>query len=149
MVRRLAQMAELVYALVSEANGGNPVPVQVRLWAHSVSEVNVGVYVYMRIVIMYNDCMLVKNFTKIGNSYAVLIDRNILEMLGFDPENDPVQLRTDGAGIYILPVDKERGITPPVSDDNGDAGKTRGDNLDKIYNNLSKKYATTFKNLAK
>lgn len=80
--------------------------------------------------------MLVKNFTKIGNSYAVLIDRNILEMLDINPESSMVQVKTDGEGIYILPL-------------RDTAKKERGQKINQIYDDLSRRYHKTFQNLAK
>jgi antitoxin component of MazEF toxin-antitoxin module len=44
-----------------------------------------------------------KNFTKHGNSYAVVIDKPIMELLGMGPETT-LELTTDGTALKITPV---------------------------------------------
>lgn len=55
-------MAELAYALVSEANGGNPVPVQIRLWAqmrgHSKSISGVAFFLHKKPQILHRHIRL-------------------------------------------------------------------------------------------
>ena len=46
---------------------------------------------------------MVKTLTKHGNSYALVIDRAILELLQMDPER-PVELTTDGNALTIRPM---------------------------------------------
>lgn len=46
---------------------------------------------------------MIKNFVKHGNSWAVVIDRPILELLKIDPESQ-IELTTDGTSIRIAPV---------------------------------------------
>ncbi len=47
---------------------------------------------------------ITKKLTKHGNSYALIIERPILELLGIDPEVE-LQISTpDGASIVITPV---------------------------------------------
>ena len=46
---------------------------------------------------------MLKNFVKHGNSWALVVDRPILDLLKIDPER-PVELTTDGASIRITPV---------------------------------------------
>ena len=43
---------------------------------------------------------MLKNFVKHGNSWALVVDRPILDLLKIDPER-PVELTTDGASIRI------------------------------------------------
>ena len=43
---------------------------------------------------------MLKNFVKHGNSWALVVDRPILDLLKIDPEC-PVELTTDGASIRI------------------------------------------------
>lgn len=43
---------------------------------------------------------MIKNLVKHGNSWALVIDRPILELLQIDPEC-PVELTTDGSSIRI------------------------------------------------
>jgi antitoxin component of MazEF toxin-antitoxin module len=46
---------------------------------------------------------MIKNFVKHGNSWAVIIDRPIMELLKISPETE-LELTTDGKGIRIEPV---------------------------------------------
>ena len=51
---------------------------------------------------------MVKTLTRHGNSYALVIDKPILEMLQITPET-PLELMTNGDTLVIRPVrDKER-----------------------------------------
>ena len=46
---------------------------------------------------------MIKNLVKHGNSWALVIDRPILELLKMRPE-DPVEITTDGISMTIAPV---------------------------------------------
>jgi antitoxin component of MazEF toxin-antitoxin module len=46
---------------------------------------------------------MIKRLTKHGNSYALVIERPILDLLEIDPES-PVEVATDGATLTIAPV---------------------------------------------
>lgn len=46
---------------------------------------------------------MIKNLVKHGNSWALVIDRPILELLKIKPD-DPLEMTTDGTGIFISPV---------------------------------------------
>ena len=46
---------------------------------------------------------MVKTLTRHGNSYALVIDRAILELLNIDPEL-PLELTTDGNALTIRPA---------------------------------------------
>jgi antitoxin MazE len=46
---------------------------------------------------------MIKNFVRHGNSWALVIDRPILELLKISHE-DPVEISTDGKAIVISPV---------------------------------------------
>lgn len=46
---------------------------------------------------------MIKKLTKHGNSYALVIDKPILELLRITPET-PLELRTDGHAIVLAPV---------------------------------------------
>jgi len=47
---------------------------------------------------------MIKNFVKHGNSWAVVIDRPILDLLKIDPESQ-FEMTTDGKSIQITPLD--------------------------------------------
>jgi antitoxin MazE len=47
--------------------------------------------------------LMVKNLTKHGNSYALIIDRPILELLRVTPET-PFEIVTDGRCLVLAPV---------------------------------------------
>ncbi len=46
---------------------------------------------------------MVKNLTKHGNSYALLIDKPILELLRATPDT-PFEVMTDGRSLVLTPV---------------------------------------------
>lgn len=46
---------------------------------------------------------MIKTLTKHGNSYALVIDKPILELLGIQPDSQ-LELRTDGRVLTISPV---------------------------------------------
>ena len=46
---------------------------------------------------------MVKNLTKHGNSYALIIDKPILELLRVTPET-PFEIVTDGQCLVLTPV---------------------------------------------
>lgn len=46
---------------------------------------------------------MLKTLTKHGNSYALIIDRAILELLKITPET-PLEVSTDGKRLTIAPV---------------------------------------------
>ena len=46
---------------------------------------------------------MIKNFVKHGNSWALVIDRPILDLLKIRPE-DPVEITTDGTTMIIAPA---------------------------------------------
>ena len=48
---------------------------------------------------------MIKNLVKHGNSWALVIDRPILDLLKMDPEN-PVEITTDGQSMTVGPVGK-------------------------------------------
>jgi len=49
---------------------------------------------------------MIKNLVKHGNSWAVVIDRPILDLLKIVPESQ-VELTTDGKSIRIAPVNSD------------------------------------------
>jgi antitoxin component of MazEF toxin-antitoxin module len=49
------------------------------------------------------DAAVIKNLVRHGNSWALVIDRPILELLKIRPE-DPVEITTDGSTVTISPV---------------------------------------------
>ena len=49
---------------------------------------------------------MIKNLVKHGNSWAIVIDRPILELLKITPES-PVELTTDGKSIQIAPFNAD------------------------------------------
>ncbi len=52
---------------------------------------------------------MIKNLVKHGNSWAVVIDRPILDLLKINPESE-IELTTDGQSIRIAPVSKKSKI---------------------------------------
>jgi len=72
-----------------------------------------------------------KNLVKHGNSWALVIDRPILDLLKIDPEC-PVELTTDGSSIRIA-----------AAEDDSRKGKLR-----KASEKVNARYKTAFKKLA-
>jgi antitoxin component of MazEF toxin-antitoxin module len=46
---------------------------------------------------------MIKNLTKHGNSYALVIDKPILELLHVSPDT-PFEILTDGRSLVLTPV---------------------------------------------
>lgn len=61
------------------------------------------------VLILYHwERHVIKKLTKHGNSWALIIDKPVLELLDIDPET-PLQISTDGETLIIAPVrDPER-----------------------------------------
>jgi len=75
---------------------------------------------------------MIKSLTKHGNSWALVIDRPILELLNIDVET-PLDISTDGQALIISPVrDKER-----------------REKFQNALNSVNRKYRRTLKRLAK
>lgn len=73
-----------------------------------------------------------KKLTRTGNSYAVVLDRPILEAVGLGPE-DPVEVSTDGEVIVITPA--------------RDPARTK--RIRKIMDEAHRTYGEVFQRLAK
>jgi antitoxin MazE len=52
---------------------------------------------------MNGDREMVKNLTKHGNSFALVIDKAIMELLHINPDT-PLSLETDGKSLTIRPL---------------------------------------------
>lgn len=50
---------------------------------------------------------MIKRLTKHGNSYALIIEKRIMELLGIDPET-PLEISTDGDTLTVVPVRDEK-----------------------------------------
>lgn len=50
---------------------------------------------------------MIKNLTRHGNSYALVIDKAILELLKIEPDT-PLEITTDGKTLLIAPVKDAR-----------------------------------------
>ena len=48
---------------------------------------------------------MTKTLTKHGNSYALVIDKALLEVLKIEPDT-PLEIVTNGDGLFIFPVRK-------------------------------------------
>jgi antitoxin component of MazEF toxin-antitoxin module len=46
---------------------------------------------------------MIKKLTRHGNSWALVIDKPVLELLKIDPET-PLEIRTDGATLIVSPA---------------------------------------------
>lgn len=75
---------------------------------------------------------MIKTLTRHGNSYALVIDKPIMELLKIAPET-PLEITTDGQSLTVTPA--------------GDTGRT--DKFAKARRAMHGKYARTFRKLAK
>ena len=50
---------------------------------------------------------MIKRLTKHGNSYALVIERPILDLLKIDPES-PLEVVTDGNTLTVVPIRDEK-----------------------------------------
>ena len=50
---------------------------------------------------------MIKKLTAVGNSFGLIIERPILELLDIDKET-PLEVRTDGEALIIRPQGKNR-----------------------------------------
>jgi antitoxin component of MazEF toxin-antitoxin module len=74
---------------------------------------------------------MVKKLSRHGDSFSLEIERSVLERLGID-ENTPLEIRTNGRGIYFEPV--------------GEASAS--DDLDAVMQQIEDRYESVFKKLA-
>ncbi len=72
-----------------------------------------------------------KTLCKHGNSYALVIDKPILEMLNIEPET-PLEITTDGYSLRIAPTDAD----------------AKAEKLAKARQAMHAQYAGTFRKLA-
>ena len=75
---------------------------------------------------------MVKKLTKHGNSYALVIDKPVMELLKMTPET-PVEITTDGQVLVVSPVRSSR----------------RKAKLAQAIENANRKFARSLRNLAK
>ncbi len=74
-----------------------------------------------------------KYLTKHGNSWALVIDKPVLELLQIDPSTTPVEMRTNGKNLVIEPVNESR----------------RGELIAEARKNSHKKFRRAYKRSAK
>lgn len=49
---------------------------------------------------------IIKKLVKVGGSYAVILDKNLMDLLEIKPASE-VQLKTDGSSLIITPYDPD------------------------------------------
>lgn len=74
---------------------------------------------------------MIKKLTKHGNSLALILDKPILELLGFD-EKSPLLLFTDGKALVVARVGR----------------KARDRRIEEILRDLNRRYGSVFRRLA-
>ena len=74
---------------------------------------------------------MVKRLTRTGNSFALVLDKPLLEQLGID-ENTPLELSTNGDVLVVTPV----------------RDRARERKLKKALEEMDRKYSGVFKRLA-
>lgn len=73
-----------------------------------------------------------KTLTKHGNSYALIIDRAVMDLLHITPET-PLEIATDGEALVITPSNKK---------------KSHKEKLRRAIARIDKDYGRTMKKLA-
>lgn len=79
----------------------------------------------------HNGVTKVKTLKQIGNSYGVIIEKPVLEILHITPET-PLEITTDGRSLHIRPVRQRKKPT-----------------LSESLEAVNRRYASTLKKLAK
>ena len=74
---------------------------------------------------------MVKTLTKHGNSWALVIDKAIMELLHIEPQS-PLEVTTDGKALVIAPITDEK----------------RRVKFEKILQKTNRQYAKSLKKLA-
>ena len=74
---------------------------------------------------------MVKTLTKHGNSWALVIDKAIMELLHIQPDS-PLEITTDGKALLIAPADDQK----------------RRQKFETILDRTNRKYAKALKKLA-
>lgn len=72
---------------------------------------------------------MVKTLKQIGNSYGVIIDKPILEILHITPET-PLEITTDGQSLQIRPVRQRK--KPALSESLAAVNKRHASTLKKL-----------------
>ena len=75
---------------------------------------------------------MIKHLTHHGNSMALIVEKPILDLLHITPRT-PLEINTDGQNLIISPV----------------TNKAREKKFEAAMNKMHKKYASTFRALAK
>ncbi len=78
---------------------------------------------------------MIKKFVKHGNSYALIIDKPIMDLLRITPDT-PLEIRTDGRGFYAE--------TAVVADEN----EIDEDEFQQILEDINTRFSDVFKRLA-
>jgi antitoxin component of MazEF toxin-antitoxin module len=73
---------------------------------------------------------MTKKLTRHGNSYALVIDKPILELLKITPET-PLELTTDGERLLISPV-RDEGRQAKLDSSLGRINRKFGDDLQRL-----------------
>jgi antitoxin component of MazEF toxin-antitoxin module len=76
---------------------------------------------------------MIKTLTKFGDSYALVIDQSILDLLNIHPDT-PLAISTDGEKLVIAP--DEKNVDIPV------------EQFKEILDGINHRYSNVFKRLA-
>ena len=77
---------------------------------------------------------MIKTLTKHGNSYALVIDKPILDLLKIRPDT-PLEIVTDGKSLLILPL---HGENEDIDDEK----------FQELLDEINRRYGKVFKRLA-
>ena len=77
---------------------------------------------------------MIKTLTKHGNSYALVIDKPILDLLNIRPDT-PLEIVTDGKSLVVSPTQEED-------------KDVRDEKFQEILERINRRYAKVFQRLA-
>ncbi len=58
---------------------------------------------------------MIKKLVKTGSSYALIIDKSIMELLNITPDT-PLEIKTDGKGLKVTPQSMREEVKKAFSD---------------------------------
>jgi len=88
---------------------------------------------------------MTKTLTKHGNSYALVLDRPIMDLLNIRPET-PLEITTDGEGLHVKPLAQPIPVQYAMFDtENNPEDRAL---LDRVMEETNREYASVLKKLA-
>lgn len=83
------------------------------------------------------DMAITKKLSRVGKSYSLIIDKNIMKLMDIDPDTE-LSISVEGESLLITPVKKEIKI----------GEYERKQKIDNAFQRSIEKYASVYKKLA-